>query len=76
MVGVAKRQGNIFGESQDNFVYMPIHSFFKMYGSRQWITYVMTARDPSMLESAMDEAKSLIRARRHLTPGQGTISWS
>ena len=71
VVGVAKRQGNVFGESQDNFVYMPVHSFFKMYGSRQWIMYVMTARDPSMLESAMDEAKSLIRARRHLPPGQG-----
>jgi len=71
VIGVAKRLGNVFGQSQDNFVHMPIHSFFKMYSSRHWLMYNMTAKDPSMLESAMDEVKSLIRARRHLPPGQG-----
>ncbi len=71
VIGVAKRLGNVFGQSQDNFVHMPIHSFFKMYGSRQYITYKMTAKDPTMIESAMDEVKSLIRAKRHLPPGQG-----
>jgi putative ABC transport system permease protein len=71
VVGVAKRIGNVFGQSQDNFVHMPIHAFFKMYGSRQWLSYSLTAKDPGMLESAMDEVKVLIRARRHLPPGQG-----
>jgi putative ABC transport system permease protein len=71
VIGVAKRLGNVFGESQDNFVHIPIHSFFKMYGSRHWLMYNMTAKDPSLLESAMDEVKSLLRARRHLPPGQG-----
>jgi len=71
VVGVAKRIGNVFGQSQDNFVHMPIHAFFKMYGSRQWLNYAFTARDPNLLESAMDEVKALIRARRHLPPGQG-----
>jgi len=55
---------------------MPIHAFFKMYGSRRWLNYSMTAKNPAMLESAMDEVKSLIRARRHLPPGRGTTSWS
>jgi putative ABC transport system permease protein len=71
VIGVAKRLGNVFGQSQDNFVHMPIHSFFKMHGARRWLTYSMTAKDPSLLESAMDEVKSLLRARRHLPPGQG-----
>jgi putative ABC transport system permease protein len=71
VLGVAKRIGNVFGQSQDNFVHIPIHSFFKMYGSRRWLSYSMTAKDPNMLESAMDEVKSLIRVRRHLPPGQG-----
>jgi putative ABC transport system permease protein len=71
VIGVAKRVGNVFGQSQDNFIYMPVHSYFKMYGSRQGLNYSMTAKDPSMLESAMDEVKVLIRARRHLPPGQG-----
>lgn len=71
VIGVAKRVGNVFGQSQDNFIYMPVHAYFKMYGSRKGLNYSLTAKDPSMLESAMDEVKSLIRARRHLPPGQG-----
>ena len=71
VIGVAKRLGNVFGQSQDNFVHIPIRSFFKMHGARRWLSYSMTAKNPGMLESAMDEVKSLIRARRHLPPGQG-----
>jgi putative ABC transport system permease protein len=71
VIGVAKRVGNVFGQSQDNFIYMPVHAYFKMYGARQGLNYSMTAKEPSMLESAMDEVKALIRARRHLPPGQG-----
>ena len=32
VVGVAKRIGNTFGQSQDNFVYIPIQTWLKIYG--------------------------------------------
>ena len=32
VVGVAKALGSVFGQSQDNFVMIPIESYFKTYG--------------------------------------------
>ena len=32
IVGVAKAIGTVLGQSQDNFVYLPIQSFLKFYG--------------------------------------------
>ena len=32
VVGVAKKIGNTFGQSQDNFVYIPIETWLKIYG--------------------------------------------
>lgn len=71
VIGVAKRIGNVFGQSQDNFVHVPIHTFFKMYGSRRWISYIMQAIDQEHLEQAMEEVRVLMRAHRHLPPQQG-----
>ena len=70
VIGVAKRIGNVFGQSQDNFVHIPIESFFKMYGSRRWISYNMQAIDQEHLDQAMEEVRVLMRAHRHLPPGQ------
>jgi putative ABC transport system permease protein len=70
VIGVAKRIGNVFGQSQDNFVHIPIESFFKMYGSRRWISYNMQAIDQDHLDQAMEDVRVLMRAHRHLPPGQ------
>ena len=71
IVGTAKSKGSVFGQSQDNFVYIPIETFFKMYGSHRGITYGGLARDRAVLEQAQDEVRMLIRAYRHLSPSAG-----
>jgi putative ABC transport system permease protein len=35
VIGVAKTQGSVFGQSRDNFVMIPIGTFFKMFGSQR-----------------------------------------
>ena len=45
VVGVAKTLGSVFGNSQDNFVMIPIESYFKTYGSRNGIRIVAKAID-------------------------------
>jgi putative ABC transport system permease protein len=69
VIGVAQRKGSVLGQSQDNFIHIPIRVFFKTYGSRSGISYNVLARDPNGIEAAMDETKALLRARRHLRPG-------
>jgi len=70
VVGVAKELGSVFGNSQDNFVMIPIESYFKVYGSRNGLGMVAKAIDQEHLTEAQDEIRALLRAFRHLGPGQ------
>lgn len=66
VLGVAEKLGSVFGNSQDNFVYIPLNLFQKMYGSRRSLTVYVKAADPESMEEAVDQTRMIIRARRHL----------
>jgi putative ABC transport system permease protein len=70
VVGVAKSLGSVFGNSQDNFVMIPIESYFKTYGSRTGIRLLAKAIDQPHLLEAEDEVRVLLRSYRHIRPGQ------
>jgi putative ABC transport system permease protein len=68
VIGVAKAKGSVFGNSQDNFVIIPIETYFKIWGSRQGMGYDAAAIDPGRLFQAQEETRMLLRAYRHLGP--------
>jgi putative ABC transport system permease protein len=68
VVGAAKSLGSVFGQSRDNFVMIPIETFFKMWGSRQGISYAAVALDHRHLFQAQDEIRMLLRAWRKVHP--------
>lgn len=70
VVGVARALGSVFGQSQDNFVMIPIECYFKSYGFRKDIEFVARAADQQHLAEAQDQTRMLLRAFRHLRPGQ------
>ena len=70
IVGVAKTIGTAFGQSQDNFAYIPIQTYFKMYGTQDTIWLNIQARGPDWMDRTEDEARALMRARRHLPPNE------
>ena len=70
VIGVARAMGSVFGQSRDAFVMIPIQTYFKMYGSRRGIRYAGKAIGPEYLYQAQDEVRMLMRAWRHLRPGQ------
>jgi putative ABC transport system permease protein len=70
VVGVAEKKGTVFGESQDNFAWIPITAFRKMYGSRRSLTISVEARDMEVFEAAQDQVRVAMRARRHLDYGK------
>jgi putative ABC transport system permease protein len=70
VVGTAKTLGSVFGQSQDNFVMIPIESYFKTYGNRNGIRIVAKALDQPHLMEAQDEVRVLLRSYRHIRPGQ------
>src|SRR4051812_35124571 len=70
VVGVAKAKGSVFGQSQDNFVMIPIETFFKIWGARNGMSFAATAIDHQHLLQAQEEARVLLRTFRHLGPKQ------
>src|SRR5439155_16261257 len=68
VVGVAKAKGSVFGQSQDNFVTIPIETYFKIWGSRNGMSFAGTAIDHAHLLQAQEETRVLLRAYRHLRP--------
>ncbi len=70
VVGVAKPIGTVFGQSQDNFAYIPIQTFLKIYGTGMSLTINIQARGPEWMAQTQDEARVLMRARRHLRPDE------
>ena len=67
VIGVAEKKGAVFGESQDNFVWLPITTFQKFYGTRRSFSIQAEATSMAVFEAAQDQVRVTMRARRHLT---------
>jgi putative ABC transport system permease protein len=70
IVGVAEKKGAVFGNSQDNFAWIPISTFEKFYSSRRSISIQVEARNVPLLEAAQDQARVAMRVRRHVGFGK------
>jgi putative ABC transport system permease protein len=66
VVGVGKRQGSVLGQPRDNWVTIPITMHQRMWGARRSVQIYAKARDESVLAKAQDEARLILRARRHV----------
>jgi putative ABC transport system permease protein len=70
IIGISEKQGSTFGASQDNWVAVPLTTFQKSYGTAKTLTiYVKAGEAGPILETAADEVRMLVRARRHDGPG-------
>jgi putative ABC transport system permease protein len=65
IIGVGKKQGSVLGQSRDNWVLIPLQTFMRVYGSRQSLRIWVKANGTENMPPAMDEARLIMRARRH-----------
>jgi putative ABC transport system permease protein len=70
VVGVSEKKGSFFGNSQDEFVIVPLGVYQQMFGARQSLQVSVKPRDPSLLAAAMDDATMALRIHRRLKPRQ------
>jgi putative ABC transport system permease protein len=68
VVGTIKEMGSAFGQSQDSFVYIPVQTYRTVYGTHESVDINIKALSAELMEPAQDEARMLMRARRHLKP--------
>jgi putative ABC transport system permease protein len=70
IVGVSAKRGTVLGQSQDEFVVVPLGQFERMFGSRPALSIAVRPRDLSLLPRTMDEAAMALRIARRLEPSQ------
>ena len=57
IVGVGERQGKTFGQSQDNYVAIPVQTYFKIYGNRSGINYNFLAHAVLSTDETIDRMR-------------------
>jgi putative ABC transport system permease protein len=71
VVGVSKKKGSAFGNSQDNFAIVPLGSFQKLFGSRNpSLQLLVKPKSPELVGAAMDDATVAMRIERRLRPAE------
>jgi putative ABC transport system permease protein len=71
VIGVGKKQGTTLGQSRDNYVAIPLTTYLKQFGSHTSIRISGKAAGVGTeLDAAIDEARAVLRARRHDLPGK------
>jgi putative ABC transport system permease protein len=67
IIGVAKPLGTVLGQSQDNFVMIPLTTFMEVWAQPDnSLTLFVQAKSENAIPAAEDEARVLLRARRHV----------
>ncbi len=66
VIGVAEKLGSTFGQSQDNFVIVPLSTFRAIWMGRPDLLVYIKAPDSRHMLELEDETRALMRARRHV----------
>ena len=71
VIGVGKPIGTVLGQTQDNYVYIPIETWMKFYAtSATSLSINVQTRGAGWMARTQEESQSLMRAQRHLNPGE------
>ena len=71
IIGLGEKQGKTLGQSQDNWVAVPLTAYQKTYGTAKTVTIYMKAGTGAVaMETASDQARVIMREMRHDRPGE------
>ena len=71
IIGLGEKQGKTLGQSQDNWVGVPLTAYQKTYGTMKSVTiYSKAGSGAEAMETASDQARVIMREERHDRPGE------
>ncbi|MEW6004571.1 MAG: ABC transporter permease [Stygiobacter sp.] len=70
VIGVFEKKGSILGQSQDNFVCIPISVFEKYFGSERSASFIVMCKNKESISETMDEVIGALRKIRKVPAGQ------
>jgi len=70
VVGVFEKKGSALGGNQDNFIVIPLSTYFVKYGKDNADVHIMVkALNRQVLDDAIDESRMILRTARNVSPG-------
>jgi putative ABC transport system permease protein len=70
VVGTFEKIGSVLGQDQDNFMVIPLRTYLKVRGQRNSLMLHVKAEGPEkVFDLAQDDARRVLRARRHVAAG-------
>ena len=70
VIGVGEAQGKMMGQSMDNWVSVPLTAFLHQYGSHSTLSIMVdSGAGGAVMENVADQLRTIMRVRRHQTPG-------
>jgi putative ABC transport system permease protein len=70
VVGVLEEKGAVFGQSQDNFVAIPVETAMDRYGRELSFAIQVQAPDAAAYPAVLEQARGILRAIRKVPPGE------
>jgi putative ABC transport system permease protein len=71
VIGVLERKGGALGGNQDNFLAIPISTFFLKYGKSESDIHIMVkALNRESVEDAIEQSRMILRTARKVAPGE------
>jgi putative ABC transport system permease protein len=71
VIGTFEKIGSVLGQDQDTFVVIPLRTYLKFHGQRTSLTLSVKAEGGEpVFGLAQDDARRVLRGRRHVRPGQ------
>ncbi|MBM3875979.1 MAG: FtsX-like permease family protein [Verrucomicrobia bacterium] len=72
VVGLLEAKGGMGGQSQDNFIAVPLTTGFGRFGFQPWrsLSLFVEAPSPAMLEDTAEQVRGVMRTLRKVPPGE------
>ncbi len=68
IIGVEAKRGKILGISLDNYIFVPLKSFYTVFNKRKDIGIKVHTSTPAKMEEATEEVRGILRSLRHISP--------
>jgi len=67
VVGVTEQVGSVAGDSEDDFLYIPLTTARKLFGQRSSLSFQIRVASIDRMTAAQDEARFILRTRHRLS---------
>jgi len=70
VIGVTEKQGEVFGQSLDNYILVPYGTFSRVTSGHRGMMIALTVTDNSKVDEMKDDIRGIMRRSRKIPPGE------